>query len=321
MPKQYSEDFRWRIVFQHCLQGKPIRDVAKDNHIGHSTVERVVHLYKTTGEVKSIQTKHGPERKLSEQEELIVLQLFLDSPGIYLREVQQELQDRTGNWVDCSTICRTAQRLGLTRQKMKKVAIRRCDILRAQYMNEMEAFDPHMLVFVDETGCERRNSVRQYGYGLRGMTPVQHQITVGGKRLSGIGVLTTRGMEDVYLVEGSVNGDTFLRFIQRCLLNIIQPFDGNNHRSIVVFDNASIHHLDTVVDLISASGALVRFLPPYSPDLNPIEEAFSKVKAYLRENQVAFRCTESPRLIVSSAFQSVTKENCISYIKNAGYME
>ena len=122
----------------------------------------------------------------------------------------------------------------------------------------------------------------------------------------------------MYLVEGSVNGDTFLRFIQRCLLNIIQPFDGNNHRSIVVFENALIHHLETV---ISASGALVRFLPPYSPDLNPIEEAFSKVKAYLRENQVAFRCTESPRLIVSSAFQSVNKENCISYIKNAGYME
>ena len=108
---------------------------------------------------------------------------------------------------------------------------------------------------------------------------MQHQITVGGKHLSGIGVLTTSGMEDVYLVEGSVNGDIFLRFIQRCLLSIIQPFDGNNPRSVVVFDNASIHHLETVADLITASGALARFLPPYSPDLNPIEEAFSKVKA------------------------------------------
>ena len=194
MPRKYSEDFRWRIVFQHCLQGKPIRDVAKDNHIGHSTVERLVCLYKGTGEVRSIQEKHGPEHKLSEQEEFIVLQLFLDSPGIYLREVQLELHDITGSWVDCSTICRTAQRLGLTRQKMKQVAIRRSDILQAQYMVEMEAFNPHTLVFVDETGCERRNSIRWYGYGLRGITPVQHQITVGGKRISAIGVLTTRGM-------------------------------------------------------------------------------------------------------------------------------
>ena len=54
---------------------------------------------------------------------------------------------------------------------------------------------------------------------------------------------------------------------------------------LVVLDNASIHHLSTVVDLISAAGALVRFLPPYSPDMNPIEEAFSKVKSHLRDKQ------------------------------------
>ena len=148
--------------------------------------------------------------------------------------------------------------------------------------------------------------------------PLQHQITVGGKRLSGIGVLTTRGMEDVYLVEGSVNGDIFLQFTQRCLLSFIQTFNGNNPRSVVVFDNASIHHLETVLDLITASGAFVRFLPL---DLNPIEEAFSQVKVYLREYQVAFRCTESPRLTVASAFQSVTTEHCINDIKHAGYME
>ena len=70
-PGNTLEDFRWRIVFQYCLQGKPIRDVAKYNHIGHRTVERLVNLYKTTGEARSVQSKHGPEHKLSEQEEII----------------------------------------------------------------------------------------------------------------------------------------------------------------------------------------------------------------------------------------------------------
>ena len=101
-----------------------------------------MHKYETTGDVKSVQEKHGPDHKLSDQEELIVLQLFLDKPGIYLREVQHELYDATGTWVDCSTLCRTAQRLGLTRQKMRKVAIRRSDILRAQYTAEMSALTP-----------------------------------------------------------------------------------------------------------------------------------------------------------------------------------
>ncbi len=103
--------------------------------------------------------------------------------------------------------------------------------------------------------------------------------------------MSTRGIEDVYLAEGSVNGDTFVQFIQRSLLNIIQPFDGNNPRSVVVLNNASIHHVDAVCELISAAGALVRFLPPYSPDLNPIEELFSKVKGYLKENEIAHQVT------------------------------
>ena len=75
--------------------------------------------------------------------------------------------------------------------------------------------------------------------------------------------MSTRGIEDAYLVEGSVNGDIFVNFIQRCPLNIIQPFDGNNPRCVVLIDNAAIHHMDTVTDLITAAGALVRFLPPY----------------------------------------------------------
>ena len=231
MPRNYSEDFRWRIVFQHCLQGKSIRMVAKDNYACKSTVERLVNRYKTTGDVLSVQEKHGPSHKLSDQEELIVLQLFLDKSGIYLREVQEELFDITGTWVSCATICRRTKCLGLSRQKMRNVALMRSEVLRAQYIADISVFDPSMLVFVDETGCERRNSIRRYAYGLRGITPVQHQLFVYGRRISCIGVLSARGIEDAYLVEGNVNGDTFLQFIHRCLFSIIQPFDGINPRS------------------------------------------------------------------------------------------
>ena len=167
-------------------------------------------------------------------------------------------------------------------------------------MAEIEAFDPDMILFIDETGCDRRNLVRHLGYGLRGITPMTQQLLVYGQRISAIGVMSTRGIEDAYLGEGNVNGDIFLNFIQRCLLNIIQPFDGNNPRSVVVIDNAAIHHVDAVIDLITAAGALVRFLPPYSPDLNPIEEAFSKVKAYLKDNELVYQSTADPR--VTSCF-------------------
>ena len=76
------------------------------------------------------------------------------------------------------------------------------------------------------------------------------------------------GIQDVYIVEGNVNSDFFLNFIQQCLLPILLPFDGgDNPCSVVIFDNASIHHIGTVTQLISATGALVQLLPPDPPIL------------------------------------------------------
>lgn len=200
-----------------CLQGKTISQVAREMYVSHSTVERFLHLYCTTGEVKATQQKHGPDRLLDDFEQLTVLQSFLNKPGIYLKEVQEKLYDATGKWASCATICCTVKRIGLTRQKMKQVAIGRSDVLRGQYMADIDVFDPNMLVFVDETGFDRRNLIRQFGYyGLQGITPVTHQLLVYGQRISAIGVMITRGtcIEDFYLVEGSVNGDIFLNYVQ-----------------------------------------------------------------------------------------------------------
>ena len=87
----------------------------------------------------------------------------------------------------------------------------------------------------------------------------------------------------------------------------------------MVMDNASIHHVDRVVSTIQQTGALVRFLPPYSPDLNPIEEVFAKVKSYLKANEVAYDVTSSPNLFITMGFCTVSSDDCIGYIQHAGY--
>ena len=86
-------------------------------------------------------------------------------------------------------------------------------------------------------------------------------------------------------------------------------------------DNAAIHHVEAVTDLSTAAGILVQFLPPYSPDLDPIEEAFSKVKAYVKDNEITYQSTRNPRLLVSSALASITSHDCDQYIKHAGYTD
>ena len=306
----------------YLLQKKTTEEISRELYVCTRTITRYINLFYTTEDVSAKSQRHGPLLQMSEFEEITILEMLLSKPSMYLREVQQKLMQVTGSWYDCATICRTIKRLGMTRQKMRLVARQRCDRQRAKYISEIMDFNPKTLVFIDETGSNRRNTIRRYGYGLQGMTPVSHKFTVYGKRLSAIGIISYRGVEDVYIAEGNVNSDVFITFVQRCLLPILHPFDGgDNPCSVVVLDNATIHHVKTVTRLISATGALVRFLPPYSPDLNPIEEAFSQVKSYLRDNEQSYQATCTPRIIFSEAFYtSITSQDCINYIKHAGYM-
>jgi len=91
-------------------------------------------------------------------------------------------------------------------------------------------------------------------------------------------------MLDVYTTTGSVDEEVFLDFLEKSVLPHLLPFNGVNPHSVLLMDNASIHHTDRVISLIQSTGALLHFIPPYSPDLNPIEECFSKVKAFLKEH-------------------------------------
>ena len=134
-------------------------------------------------------------------------------------------------------------------------------------MAEVSSYHPDMLIWVDETGSDRQHSIRSYGYALRGMRPVCHHLNVGGRHVSAIPVMTTRGIESVFTTTDHVNGDLFEHFICECVLPIILPFDGNNPRSILVMDNASIHHLERIEEIITGVGARILFLPPTVPTL------------------------------------------------------
>ena len=97
------------------------------------------------------------------------------------------------------------------------------------------------------------------------------------------------------------------------------PFNGLNDHSVVVLEDASIHHVASIENVINSVGALVNFLPAYSPDLMPLEEVFAEVKRKLSDNHVLFENTE-PRVLIAHAFSTVSLQNCLSYIQHAGYI-
>ena len=129
------------------------------------------------------------------------------------------------------------------------------------------------------------------------------------------------GIHDVYITEGTVNGEKFADFVKSCLLPVLKPFNYSNSHSVVIMDNASIHHVQEVVDLIETrAGARVCFLPPYSPDLMPAERVFSQVKSLLKQNHELFQICLDPRAYLALAFGMITHEDCNGHILNCGYI-
>lgn len=128
--------------------------------------------------------------------------------------------------------------------------------------------------------------------------------------MSAIPVLTTRGIEDVFTTTDHVNGQMFERFVSECILTIIVAFDGNNPRCILVMDNASIHHLERIEDIITGVGAKILFLPPYSADLMPLEEIFAKVKSVLKAYDNEYTTTSLSSLFVKMAVCCISNTDC-----------
>ena len=320
MPKPYSEDLRWRAVWLNVVRGMSPFEIADLLFMSERSVQRYLSLFHSTGSVAPKDSTGGPGKLLTETEQFSILQSLIYNPSAFLHEIQTQLYETTGKWIHASTICRTIHQHNFTHKKIQMIALQRSQEARIRFMAEVSGYSPDMLIWVDETGSDRRNSIRSYGYALRGMRPVCHHLSVGGRRVSAIPVMTTRGIEDVFTTTDRVNGDVFERFVCECILPIILPFDGNNPRSVLVMDNASIHHLERIEEIITGVGAKILFLPPYSPDLMPLEEVFAKVKSILKANDKVYTTTSMSSLFVKMAFCCISNTDCLHYIQHAGYL-
>ena len=119
------------------------------------------------------------------------------------------------------------------------------------------------------------------------------------------------GMVAPMVLDGPINGDWFEAYVARVLLPTLRPGD------TVVMDNLSSHKRASIKEMIEAKGAMLRFLPPYSPDFNPIEMAFSKLKAHLRK--AAARTIDELWDAIAESLDLFTPEECTNYFISAGY--
>jgi transposase len=181
---------------------------------------------------------------------------------------------------------------------------------RAAWRQEFAAVDPARLIFVDESGANTAMD-RTYGRapsGVRVDGPVPHGhwkvVTLtAAVRLGGVGACLA--------FDGATNAACFEAYVGECLAPTLRPGD------VVVMDNLSCHKTAEVARLIAAAGAAVRYLPAYSPDLNPIEKVFSKLKACLRS--AAVRTIDGLVEAMGDALRAIRPGDILGWFRHSGY--
>ena len=177
-----------------------------------------------------------------------------------------------------------------------------------------------MLVWVDVTGCDRRSHIRMCGYVFWGEVPVYHCILHCGERISSIAAMSVDGVIAVESHKGCVNAKVFADFIRGSLVPQLWSFNEESPTSDLVMDNCSIHHREVVMDLLKEAGIVVIFLPPYSPDCNPIELVFGCIKTYLKHHDELLQALSDCLPVIIAAFEIITPLQCQSWITRVGYM-
>jgi putative transposase len=149
------------------------------------------------------------------------------------------------------------------------------------------------------------------GWGTRGKRLAAHVPHGHWKTLTFLAALRSDGITAPCVFDGPINGESFLLYVQQILVPTLKPGD------IVIMDNLGSHKADAIRKAIMAAGARLIFLPPYSPDLNPIEQAFSKLKHHLRKAKE--RIVEATWQRIGSILKTFSPTECRNYFINAGY--
>lgn len=194
---------------------------------------------------------------------------------------------------------------------MRPPAAFREDVLRQQeaFIATMKELDPDKLVFLDESGF-KTNLVRTSGWAPPGEKPV----LVGsryGTNVSILGAIALDGVRAWQILKTTMNGPAFVSFLETCLGPTLRPGD------VVVMDGPRVHRVAGVAEALAARGATVLYLPPYSPEFNPIEMCWSVLKTWVR--------TRAPRIVdrlvaaIEEAWGRVTVDLCTAWVRHCGY--
>jgi transposase len=310
MSRGYSLDLRARVV--ECIEaGASRREAAERFEVSVSSAVRWMQRFVQFGNAAA--KPSGGSTSPLEVHAAWILERVAKHADLTLDEIVTAMREQ-GIAGSRTAVWRFLARHQITVKKksLRAAEQQRADVAQARrrWMREQGFFDPARLVFVDETATAT-NMARLRGRCARGVRLIGHVPQSHWQTLTFVAGLRQDGMVAPFVIDGPIDGASFLAYAEQCLVPTLKPGD------IVVMDHLKAHLVAGVREAIEAAGATVLYLPQYSPDLDPIEMAFAKLKALLRK--AAERTVRGLWRRIASFIPEVTPQECANYFRHAGY--
>lgn len=213
------------------------------------------------------------------------------------------------------SVWRVLKRRKWSRKKAEKKALERSEPLRAVWRGRRLYWSRRRLVFIDESGANERTGSRKYGWSPRGVACHEFESIKRSERWSILPAMTVDGyVGEPLIYQGGINAEIFVAWLAEDILP--QLSEG----SILVMDNASIHRSAEVYAVVAEAGFELEFLPPYSPDYNPIELSFGILKAWIKRHIQLASCFEDFGVFLRLAVQEAGGKHAAAHFTHQGYI-
>ena len=305
--RAYSLDLRKRVLAD-CDRGDATLVVAKRYQVSAAWVRRLRQRRRESGEIEPRKSGQPRGRRLAAYGEQLKA-LNAKRPDATLAELREALGASISIW----TIWRALRDLKLSLKKTIHAAEQgRPDVAarRAEWRIWQIGLDPRSLVFLDETWATT-NLIHRYGWGPRDKRLIDKAPHGHRKTTTFLAALRHDGLHAPLVADGPINGELFVAYVRQQLVPTLRPGD------LVIMDNLSAHKVRGVREAIAAAHAQVVYLPPYSPDLNPIEMVFSKLRRLLQtaaERTIAQLWTR-----IGACVELFKPQECANYFRHTGY--
>lgn len=306
-----------KLIFKKYESGHSISYISQDLDINYATVQSIIRKFKTTGQICSSKKNCGRKKKINAIQETIIKNEISNDCSTTLKNIREILIQKTGVEISLSTLHRTIEDFEYSFKRVQLIPERRNITANIEsrflYARKIMTVDMDKLVFVDEMGvnCSMR---KRYGRAKIGESPKKNITTVRSKNFSICAAIKKNGLFCFHVKDRPYNSESFLFYIR----DLIAKFENENLKNMtIICDNVSFHKSNEIKEIIDHNGHNLVFLPPYSPQLNPIEEAFSAWKESIRGKN----CVNKEDLFqaIDSESSKISGSLCEGFFRHMNY--